>query len=192
MSAHLHQDHDQKKSHHHDPKSDHKSAKKDDQTGTSGDQNLELDKLKADLEEAKNHITGLTETAKRAMADLQNFRRRSEEEKKAFIEFANAGLMLEILPTLDNLQRALKNVPENLKSHDFVQGILHTEKGLLTALEKFGLNAIESIGKPFEPALHEALLEAPGEKGIILEELEKGYLLGEKILRPSKVKVGNG
>lgn len=160
-------------------------------TSSSDNNTPDFDKLNKDLEDAKNQISTLTDTAKRAMADLQNYRRRQEEEKKIFIQFANASLLLELLPTLDNLERALKNIPPDLTSSDFVKGIEQTHKGLLSTLEKFGLKVIVALNQPFDAHLHEALLEVPGQKGMIIEEVEKGYYLNDKILRPVKVKVGN-
>ncbi len=152
----------------------------------------DLNKIKTDLEEGKKQIAALTETAARALADLQNFRRRSEEDKKSFVQFANSALILEILPTLDHFKRAFDNIPPELKNHDLITGFKQIEKSLLTALEKTGLITIEALGKAFDPHLHEALMEAPGEKGLVIEEITKGYLLFDRVLRPSKVKVGNG
>lgn len=161
-------------------------------SNTSNANTPDFDKVNKDLEDAKNQISTLTDTAKRAMADLQNYRRRQEEEKKSFVQFANASLILELLPTIDNLDRALKNIPPDLTSSDFVKGIEQTHKGLLGTLEKFDLKVIVALDQPFDAHLHEALLEVPGTKGIVIEEVEKGYYLNEKILRPAKVKVGNG
>lgn len=158
----------------------------------SGSQNTELEKLKTELEQAQKQIAALTETSQRAVADLQNFRRRSEENREAFAQFANAELILALLPTVDNFRRGLQAVTEDLKNHPVIKGFEAIEKALEITMEKAGLKAIESVGKTFDAHVHEALLEAPGEKGLIIQELERGYLLGEKVLKPAKVIVGNG
>ena len=154
--------------------------------------NKEMEKVLQELEEVKKLNDMLTETSKRALADLQNYKKRSEEEKKVFVQYANANLILEILTTLDNFERAFKNIPEDLKNTDFIKGIIHIEKGLYTTLEKAGVKPIKALGEHLDTNLHETLMEGPGEKDVVIEEFEKGYTLGDKILRPAKVKEGNG
>lgn len=143
-----------------------------------------------ELEETREQLRIMTETAKRALSDLQNFKRRTEEEKSAFIQYANASLFTEMLPAIQNMQRSLQHEP---KDEEWTKGAIQTMKQLLSTCEKAGLSPIHaSSGTPFDHNFHEALLTAPGEKDIILEELEPGFMLGEKVLKPARVKVGNG
>jgi molecular chaperone GrpE len=142
----------------------------------------EIENLKKELEE-------MTNLSRRALADLQNYKRRSGDEKAAFIKFANAALMQELLPSIENIYRALDY--EN-KDAQWTAGVEQTLIQLVQTLEKVGLKAIETEGRMFDPNLHEALLTAPGEKDKILSELEKGYTFNGRVIKQAKVQVGNG
>lgn len=145
------------------------------------------------LEAANRQIQELTETAKRALADLQNYRKRVEEERGQFAQFAALALILELLPILDNFNRAFAQVPEEIAKTAWFKGALQIEQQLAGIVRKQGVAEIpSSVGKPLDSKLHEAIAAGPGEKDIILEEFEKGYVLGDKVIRPAKVKVGNG
>jgi molecular chaperone GrpE len=148
--------------------------------------------LKEKLEESTKKIENLTESAKRAIADLQNYKRRIEEEKKSFIKFAHADVFLEILPIYDSFERANEHLPKELLKNDWVKGIQNIIKQFEQIMEKFNVKKMETIGKKFDPNKHEAVAECAGEKDIIVEELEAGYLIEDRVLRPAKVKVGNG
>lgn len=164
------------------------------QTGAASGQTQnggEPEKLQLDLESANKQIAELTETAKRALADLQNYRRRMEEERITFVQFANIGLLLELLPILDNFNRAFASVPAGVEGTEWFKGALAIEQQLAGVVKKQGIIEMElQIGKKLDPRLHEAISTGPGEPDIILEEFEKGYLLGDKVIRPAKVKVG--
>jgi len=147
--------------------------------------------LQADLEAANKQIQELTETAKRALADLQNYRRRVEEERAGFVTFANSALILELLPILDNFNRAFAHVPAEISKTEWFKGALQIEQQLAGVIKKQGVTEMPSqIGKKLDTKFHEAVAAGPGEKDVIIEEFEKGYLLGEKVIRPAKVKVG--
>lgn len=152
----------------------------------------ELQKKDIELEESRHYTESLTETSKRALADLSNFRRRNEEEKKHFVQFANALLIQEILQITDNFERAFDYIPEELKKNDWIAGITQIEKKLKGILEKQGVKEISALGKKMNTEEHEAILTGPGKKDIVIEVLEKGYMMGNKVLRPTKVKVGDG
>jgi len=154
------------------PKKKQKTAK----SGKTNEENEELQRV--------------TETAKRAMADLQNLKRRQEEEKIHWIRMANADLMKKILPILDNLDLAKKHMPEGAEG--WYKGIEMSINQLQQTMLDAGLTPLETVGQPFDPEKHEAIAQGPGEKDIIIEEFEKGYKLGDYIIRHAKVKVGNG
>lgn len=145
-----------------------------------------LEKLRADFEQVK-------EAAKRAMADFANLKRRYEEDRKSLIEMANLDLIRSLLPIIDNLNRTKEHLPEHVQNSakEWVEGLNMSIAQIEKALEDQGLKKIETVGKPFNPNLHEAIAECPGEKGVIMEELEKGYILGKRVVRHAKVKVGN-
>lgn len=151
---------------------------------SSGD----LDTLQQELEQTQQKLEEMTTISQRALADLQNFKRRTEEEKGAFIRNANAALFMELLPVLESASRAREH--EN-KDAEWIKGVEQTLSQLLSVCEKMGLTAIPTDG-PFDPTMHEALLTGPGPKDAIIEVLEKGYMLGDKVLKPARVKVGSG
>ena len=137
-------------------------------------------------------IEELTNQLARAMADLQNYKRRSEEEKMSFVKFANAELLKIIIPILDNLERSVTHLPEELKSNEWTKGMLHIHEDLLKTFEKIGLKKIKTVGEKLDPKKHEALLAGPGEKDMIIEEFEAGYSLMDETIKPARVKVGDG
>lgn len=140
----------------------------------------------------RQKLAQMTEAAKRALADLQNYKKRVEEEKKSLREFAAVGLILELLPIVDNFARATASLPPELTAHPWSAGLLSVEKQLGDLLAKQGLKTVEGLGSALDPLKHEAVLQSPGPKDIVLAILENGYLIGDKVLKPAKVKVGNG
>lgn len=151
-----------------------------------------IEKLKTQLEDANQKVGDLTESAKRAMADLQNFKRRMEEEKRQFAKYASANVFLEILPVFDSFERAAQHLPDDLKDNDWVKGIQGIIKQFEQIMEKFSIKKMKALGEKFDPERHEAVASGEGEKDIITEELEAGYMMDEYVLRPAKVKVGDG
>lgn len=143
----------------------------------------EVETLKKDLDE-------MTELAKRVAADMQNLKRRQEEERKLIISMATIDLVRQILPVLDNLDRAKEHVPD--KDGEWFKGIEMSINQLHQIFEGIGLKNLETVGQTFNPDIHEALAQGPGEKNIVIEELEKGYMLGDRVIRHAKIKVGNG
>lgn len=161
---------------------------KDDQQ--TSQQSIAKDNQQKDDRDAK--IEELTNQLARAMADLQNYKRRSEEEKSSFVKFANAELLKIILPILDNLDRSVTHLPAELKDNEWTKGMLHIHGDLLKTFEKIGLKKIKTVGEKLDPKKHEALLAGPGEKDIVTEEFEAGYSLLDETIKPARVKVGDG
>jgi len=128
----------------------------------------------------------------RAQADFINYKRRTEQERQEFNSYANANLVLGILPVLDDLERAIKAVPEEFAGEDWVEGVRLVEKKFRTILEGQGVKPILALGMAFDPNLHEAIRQAKGKEGIIVDEYLKGYTLNDKLLRASRVAVGKG
>ena len=137
-------------------------------------------------------IEELTEALARALADLQNFKRRNEGEKASFVKFANAEMLRELLPVIDNFDRSANHMPEDLKTNDWAKGVIHIHDNLMKILEKIGVKKIPTVGEKLNPNQHEAMLTGPGEKDIITEELEPGYTLHGDVIKAAKVKVGDG
>lgn len=128
----------------------------------------------------------------RAQADLMNYRRRAEQEKEEIGRFGNTTIMLSLLPILDDLERALTSIPDDLAKHSWVDGIRLIERKLQANLEAQGLSQIKALGESFDPNLHEAMMQSKGQEGTVVEEIEKGYKLNNRLIRPSKVVVGSG
>lgn len=127
----------------------------------------------------------------RAKADLENYRRQVEKDRIDFGKFANENLIVQLLPVLDNFQRAANHLPENLKDDEWVKGITGIEKQFEQILESAGLKKIAAkTGADCDTNLHEAIATGEGESGKILEVIEEGYELNGKVLRAAKVKVG--
>lgn len=124
---------------------------------------------------------------KRSAAEFQNYRRRVEGERSEAIRGANSSLLREILPVLDDLERALANVPPEQAGSKWVEGAQLVERKFRAIVERQGLTPIESVGQPFDPALHEAI----GGSGTHVEqEFQRGYRLNGRTLRPAMVIVG--
>lgn len=151
-------------------------------------QEVDLDTIQQELEQTKQKLEEMTVISQRALADLQNFKRRTEEERSQFVTMANAGLFKELLPVLESASRALEL---EQKDDEWIKGAEQTLAHLLQTTEKMGLTPIATDGE-FDPEKHEALLTGPGPDGQIVEVLEKGYMLGDKVIKPARVKVGNG
>ncbi len=134
----------------------------------------------------------LKEALARAMADLQNYKRRSEEEKVGFLKFAYSKLLSSLLPVFDNLGRSVSHLPDELKENEWAKGVIHINSDLLKTLESLGIKKMETIGQKLDPNKHEALMAGPGEKDTIVEEFEPGYTMGEEVIKAAKVKVGDG
>ena len=128
----------------------------------------------------------------RAQADFTNFKRRTEQEKEEIGKFANAILVVSLLPVLDDLERALDSVSDDIAELGWVDGIRLIERKLRGILEAQGLSPIEAVGEVFDPYLHEAVRQDEGKEGMVVEELHKGYKFNDRVIRPSRVVVGKG
>ncbi|MFC1981393.1 nucleotide exchange factor GrpE [Chloroflexota bacterium] len=152
----------------------------------------DIETLKQALAEEKAKAEGYLANWQRTQADFVNYKRRVEQEREDFSKFANATLILGLLPILDGLERAFNSIPSRPAKQSWVNGIKLIGQNLRTSLEAQGLSQIEALGEPFDPELHEAVRQDKGKEGIVIEELQKGYKLHDKILRPPMVVVGNG
>ena len=128
----------------------------------------------------------------RAEADFSNYKKRAEQEKIELSSFANAAFILNLLPITDDLDRAFASLPPKLRGLTWVDGISLIHRKLQTIMEAHGLEEIKALGQTFDTSLHEAVTYQEGEEGIVIDEVQKGYKLKDKVLRPSMVVVGNG
>jgi molecular chaperone GrpE len=148
----------------------------------------EIESLKEQLAEKDKAIEEQKNKYLRALADLDNYKKRSNLEKDELVRYSNSLLAHELLPVIDGFSRAM-DFAKKTNSDDLIKGIALIKKQVEDALNKFGVKQIESLGKPFDPNLHEAILmkESDKEPGIVLEEMQKGYTIHERLLRPAMV-----
>jgi molecular chaperone GrpE len=149
-----------------------------------------------ELQKALGEQTAKAETNlvgwQRAQADFINFKRYSEQEKADSAKFANAVLLNSILPILDDLERALAAIPAEKADKKWLEGMKLVDRKFRDTLEKQGVTCIKAQGEEFDPHCMEALTTCAGQKDVVIKELEKGYRLFDKVVRPAKVMVGNG
>ncbi|MBU0675315.1 MAG: nucleotide exchange factor GrpE [Proteobacteria bacterium] len=157
---------------------------------------LSREELIAELEKTREEAQVNYDKLLRLAAEFENQKKRLQREKDQSLHYAEESILKEVLPFIDNLERALA---QDRAGKDFgtqlLEGVEMTLKGLITTLEKYGLQAISSHGKPFDPNFHEALaMEASKEipEQMVLQEFEKGYLFKDKLLRAAKVVVSKG
>jgi len=130
----------------------------------------------------------------RVQADFDNFRRRSRQEKEEFAKYASMKLIEQLLPVVDNLERALATGKETTDTEALLKGIDMVFRLLGQVLEQEGLKPIEAVGQPFNPEFHQAIMQvesAEHDEGTVIEEIQKGYNLKDKVLRPTMVKVSS-
>lgn len=152
------------------------------------------DKTKEKIEELENKIKLLEEQNLREKAESINFRKRKEEETARILKFCNEDLIKEILPTIDNFERAIKMDDDNLDDEvsKYLKGVKMIYCNLVSTLEKYGVKAIDGANKPFDPTYHQAVMTEKKddmESGMVIEVLQKGYLLKDRVIRPAMVKV---
>lgn len=146
---------------------------------------LDPEKLAADLAELNQRFL-------RTAADFENYKRRTAQEKDDLLKYSNAKLMAELLPVLDNFQLALKSPAESVEAQNVVKGVEMIYRQMLQTLEAAGMAKIEAVGQPFDPNLHEAIMQVDDDtvpEDTVVEELRAGYMLKERVIRPSMVKV---
>jgi molecular chaperone GrpE len=141
--------------------------------------------LEGKLDEADNRYL-------RLQADFDNFRRRSRIELEASAKYRAQSIISDLLPAIDNLERALKMDVDNEQAKSLKQGVEMVYRSLIDALKNEGVEVIEAVGKEFDPHLHQAVMQAEDENfgpNIVVEEFQKGYMLKDRIIRPAMVKV---
>ncbi|WP_409228598.1 nucleotide exchange factor GrpE [Gudongella sp. SC589] len=172
---------------------DEQDLLEEESTGAEIPQNEQEDdpifKSKALLEEKENEIIDLNNKLTRLQADFQNFKRRTEKDRENSITYGIEAIILDLLPVIDNFQRAIAAQDDSEDS--FYKGISMIEKQFIEVLERNSVHEIEALGKEFDPNLHHAVsaIESEEEEGTVVEVLQKGYILKDKVIRPSMVVV---
>jgi molecular chaperone GrpE len=148
--------------------------------------------LEEQIAQAKEDAQKYLANWQRAEADFQNYKRRMEQERDETRRFASAALIINILPILDDLERALGSLDARLAGLTWFEGIALIHRKILILLDNAGVSIIEAEGQQFDPRYHEAVMHAEGEEGKVLAEVQRGYKLYDRVLRPAMVVVGKG
>lgn len=135
------------------------------------------------------------EHLKRLKAEFENYRKRVTKEREELLKYANENLISDLLPVVDNFERAFSDEHKNHDLNSFKEGVLLIKKQIIDLLTKRGLKEIDSVGKALDHNLHHAMMQRNSQEyqeDVIIEELQKGYMLHEKVIRPSQVVISNG
>jgi molecular chaperone GrpE len=152
----------------------------------------EIAELKKKLEEKEKEIKEHHDRLLRLAADFENYKKRAAREKEDWTKFANEDLLRAILPFIDNLERAVSHAQKVADTGVLIEGVRLTIQQILQTFTRFGLSSFQSVGKPFDPTVHEAMLVVETdqhEPNQVVEEFQKGYLLHDRLLRPATVSV---
>jgi molecular chaperone GrpE len=157
------------------------------ETGEPLASDVEFQQLKGDLEGTQDRLL-------RAQAELENFRRRVQRERQEERRFASQALLTDLLPVLDNMERAIEAAKQSAEGAGLLEGFKMVYQQLLSLLEKHHCIRVEAEGSTFDPARHEAMMQEPSDepKGTVTRVLQQGYLLHDRVIRPSQVIVSNG
>lgn len=159
-------------------------------TAASGDEKKSFFKKKKDKRDEQ--IEELNDKVKRQMAEFENFRKRTEKEKTQMYDMGAKNIIEKILPVIDNFERGLAGVPEEQKEDAFVVGMDKIYKQMLTELDSAGVKPIEAVGQEFNPDFHNAVMQVESEEyesGVVAQELLKGYMYKDSVVRHSMVAV---
>lgn len=167
---------------------DRQEEKNNGEKSFTEEQNKEAEELKRQLEEKEKEAAANYDKYLRAVAELENYKKRVSKEKADIIRYGKEDIIKDILPFMDSLDRALQHETGDVKA--FREGIALIQDQLLCCLKKHGVQRIEAAGKDFDPNFHEALMQMDSdqhEENKVISEMEKGYLLNGRLLRPSRV-----
>lgn len=151
--------------------------------------------LRTELEEARAKEAEYLDGWQRALAELANARKRFERERDQAYTNAKVGILMQIIPVIDDFERAFESVPEDRAGLEWSEGIRLIYQKFRRLLEQEGIEPIDAVGNPFDPFLHEAVTHEPSDEvpvGEVIACLQKGYRLGDRVLRPSMVRVSAG
>lgn len=165
----------------------------DESSGETGKKGF-FGKKKEKKDPKDQQIEDLTDRVRRTMAEFDNFRKRTEKEKSAMYEIGARDIVERILPVIDNFERGLATVPEEAKGSPFAEGMEMIYKQLLKTLEEAGVKPIEAVGQPFDPNFHNAVMHIEDDslgENVVAQELQKGYLYRDTVVRHSMVQVAN-
>jgi molecular chaperone GrpE len=151
-----------------------------------------IDELKHKLEEKEKELGAFQERLLYQQADFENFKKLKVKEKQEALRFGNETLIKELLPVIDNLERAVQHASKTEDSKNIIEGVELTLNGFLKVLEKFGVTRVDALEQAFDPNVHEAIAQEERRdkvSGTVITELQKGYIMDGRLLRPAMVTV---
>ncbi len=152
----------------------------------------DVEGLRTRLEEEKQRAGKHYESWQRSAADYQNYKRRMEEERREVARLASVSLIINLLPLMDDIERALRNVDPKIAGLTWIDGIWMIYRKFEAVLQNAGVTEIEADAQQFDPTVHEAISEVDGDEGKVVSVVQKGYKLGDRVIRPAMVVVGKG
>jgi molecular chaperone GrpE len=157
------------------------------QAGAAQDMSVE-ERVKKAEEDTRRYL----DNWRRAEADLQNFKRRAEQERAESNRYAGTSLIINLLPIVDDFERAFQSLDAHIAGMTWFDGVHLIYRKLIALLESAGVKPIKADGETFDPRFHEAVAHAEGEENKVISEVQRGYLLHDRVLRPAMVVVGKG
>lgn len=176
-------------------KGDSESAENEQETGDKPPEKMTKSELVKKIQQITEEYSTYYDLYLRSQAEMENIKKRARKEKEDWIKFANETLIKEILPVMDNLEMAISHSNDDNSLHALREGVELTLKGLKDSLAKSGLEEVKAQGEPFDPCFHEAVSELVDDNvkpGTVIHELQKGYILNQRLIRPSMVVVSRG
>jgi molecular chaperone GrpE len=172
-----------------------KSRQKGEEKKVKRPEEMTKQELLKKIKETQNESQENYDLYMRTYAEMENIKKRAKKEREDLAKYANESLIKEILPVIDNLQKAISHAQNDNNPSGLVEGVGLILDNLIKTLEKIGLKEVEAEGKPFDPNFHEAISQQVDDKvapGHVIMELQKGYLLNERLIRPSIVVISQG
>ena len=169
-----------------------KPGKKTDEKPTKELKAMNKKELLEELKVAKERSQENYDLYMRTFAEMENIKKRGQKERDDLAKYANESLIKEMLPVIDNLEQAISHSKDDANCTGLLEGIELTRSGLMSTLQRAGLQVVEAVGKPFDPNFHEAILQQEDDNvapGNVITEFQKGYLLNGRLIRPSMVVV---
>jgi len=162
------------------------------ETGLEAEEFSPEEQLQAEVDQARSEAKAHQEQYLRTLADMENLRKRTQREKEELAKFANENILREILPVIDNLERAVEHAEQAQSSEGLLEGLQMTLDQFSQVLDRFGVKPVDAVGEPFDPALHQAMGQmetAEFPANTVAQQMQKGYQLNERLLRPAMVMV---
>ncbi len=167
----------------------------DEETEETQDADQDIARMQQELETARSENEAAADMMLRLAAEMDNYKKRVLKERESLIKYGSQGLVQELLPILDNFGRAIESGNESREFDSFLEGVVMIFKQMSDALERKGISEIDAVGEVFDPNIHEAVMQVNSEEypeNIVVEELQKGYMLHDRVIRPAMVTVSRG